>query len=148
MTQYEFYAEATSSASPDTVFALLADAPRWKDWAGPLVREASWDREGDPAPGGVGAIRKLGSKPFYGREEIVHYDPPRRLSYTILSGQPVRNYRADVDLTPVDGGTHIRWSSRFEPAVPGTGAAMRWYLRRIIAGFTRRLARSAERESS
>jgi hypothetical protein len=72
MTQFEFSAEATSSASPDAVFALLADAPTWMDWAGPLVREASWEKEGDPAPGGVGAIRKLGSKPFYGREEIVH----------------------------------------------------------------------------
>jgi uncharacterized protein YndB with AHSA1/START domain len=145
MAEYQFAAEAKSSAAPEQVFALLADAPRWKDWAGPLIREAYWDREGEPAPGGVGAIRRLGSKPFYGREEIVEYDPPRRLSYTIVSGQPVRNYRAEVDLTPLDGGTHIRWASRFEPAVPGTGAAMRWYLRRIIAGFTKRLATYAER---
>src|SRR5437870_4974482 len=117
MGEYAFAAEVTSSATPDAVFAVLADVPRWKEWAGPLVRESYLDREGDSAPGGVGAIRRLGSKPFYGREEIVEYDPPRRLSYVILSGQPVRNYRADIDLTPVDGGTRIRWSSRFEPRV-------------------------------
>ena len=140
MAEYAFFVEATSTASPDEVFALLADAPGWKDWAGPLIREAHWDREGQPPPGGVGAIRRLGSKPFYGREEIVQYDPPHRLSYTILSGQPVRNYRADVDLTPVEGGTHIRWAGRFEPKVPGTGSLMRWYLGRIVGGFTRRLA--------
>lgn len=148
MARYEFSAEATSSASPAEVFELLADAPRWTTWAGPLIREASWDREGDPPPGGVGAVRRLGAKPFYAREEIVVYEPPRRLSYTILSGQPARNYRADVDLTPTDGGTHIRWAGSFEPKIPGTGLAMRWYLRLIIAGFTRRLARYAERDST
>jgi uncharacterized protein YndB with AHSA1/START domain len=145
MTEYSFAVEATSAASPEAVFALVTDVPRWKVWAGPLIRESYLEREGGPPPGGIGAIRRLGSKPFYGREEIVEYDPPRRLSYVILSGQPVRNYRADVDLTPVDGGTHIRWAGRFEPLVPGTGALIRWYLRRIIAGFARRLARFAER---
>ena len=148
MATYEFSAEATSSASPAKVFDLLADAPGWTTWAGPLIRDASWAREGTPPPGGVGAVRRLGARPFYASEEIVEYERPRRLSYTILSGQPARNYRADVDLTPVDRGTHIRWAGSFEPKIPGTGPAMRWYLRLIIAGFTRRLARHAERDST
>ena len=145
MTEYSFATEATSNAAPEVVYAVLADAPRWKDWAGWFIRESSWEREGTPSPGGVGAVRRLGAKPFYGREEIVRYDPPRQLSYTILSGQPVRNYQADVELTPVDSGTRIRWSSRFEPKVPGTGPFMRWYLGRIVAGLTRRLAAHAEK---
>ena len=41
MAEYSFSAEATSSAPPDVVFALLADATVWKDWAGPLIRELS-----------------------------------------------------------------------------------------------------------
>jgi len=145
MPEYSFSAEATSSAAPDAVFALLADATVWKDWAGPLIRDSFWEREGTPPPGGVGAIKRLGAKPVYSREETVEYDPPKRYSYTILSGQPVRSYRADVDLTPVDGGTHIRWAGRFEPKIPGTGPFMRWYLGRIIAGFTRRLAAYPEK---
>jgi len=145
MPEYSFSAEATSSAAPDAVFALLADATVWKDWAGPLIRDSFWEREGTPPPGGVGAIKRLGAKPVYSREETVEYDPPKRYSYTILSGQPVRSYRADVDLTPVDGGTHIRWAGRFEPKIPGTGPFMRWYLGRIIAGFTKRLAAYPEK---
>jgi hypothetical protein len=95
----------------------------------------------------VGAIRRLGSKPVYGREEIVLYEPPARLSYTILSGQPVRRYRADVVLTALDGGgTHITWSGSFEPSVPGTGAVLRWWYKRLIGGFARRLARYAEHQ--
>jgi len=140
MAEYSFSAEATSSAPPDVVFALLADATVWKDWAGPLIRESFWEREGTPPPGGVGAIKRLGAKPAYSREETVEYEPPKRYSYTILSGQPVRTYRADVELTLVDGGTHIRWAGRFEPKIAGTGPFMRWYLGRIVAGFAKRLA--------
>ena len=140
MTEYSFSTDATSSASPDVVFAVLADATRWKDWAGVFIRESFWEREGQPPPGGVGAIRRLGAKPVYAREEIALYEPPRRLSYTILSGQPVRNYLADVVLTPVDGGTHVRWSFHFEPKIPGTGRIMRWFLGRIVVGLARHLA--------
>jgi hypothetical protein len=145
MPEYTFSAEATSSAAPDAVFALLADATVWKDWAGPLIRQSFWEREGTPPPGGVGAIKRLGAKLVYSREETVEYDPPRRYAYSMLSGQPVRSYRADVELRPVDGGTHIRWAGRFEPKIPGTGPFMRWYLGRIVAGFTKRLAAAAEK---
>jgi hypothetical protein len=140
MASYSFATEATTSASPEVVFALLADATRWKDWAGPMIRQSFWEREGSPPPGGIGAVKRLGSRPFFSREETVGYDPPHHYSYAMLSGQPVRSYRADVDLVVVDGGTRIRWASTFEPRVPGTGAFMRWYLQKIVAGFTRRLA--------
>ena len=145
MREYSFAAEATSSATPDVVYAVLADATRWKDWAGWFVRESSWEREGTPPPGGVGAIKKLGGKPIYSREETVDYDPPKHYAYRIVSGPPVKAYRADVDLTPVDGGTHIRWAFRLEPRIPGTGAFMRLYFGRIVTGLARRLAAAAER---
>lgn len=138
-----FVVTVTSSAAPEQVFAVLADGSRWCEWAGPLVRRSMWEREGEPAPGGVGAIRRLGRAGVYGREQIVEYDAPRRLSYVILSGQPVRHYRADVDLVPDGGGTRIEWRGDFEPTVPLTGTAMRWYFAAIVRGFARRLARHA-----
>ena len=146
MAEYSFSTEATSSVGPDVVFAILADATGWKDWAGPFIRESFWEREGTPAPGGVGAIKRLGGKPVYSREETVAYEPPTHYAYRILSGQPVKAYRADVDLTPVDAGTRIRWSFRVEPKIPGTGAFMRFYLGRIVAGLARRLAAYAEKQ--
>jgi len=145
VSEYTFSAEATSTASPDALFAILADATSWREWAGWFVRESSWEREGTPPPGGIGSIRKVGAKPVYGREETVAYDPPKHFAYRILSGQPVKSYRADVELTPTDGGTHIRWSGKFEPSIPGTGPFMRWYFGRLVAGFSRRLAAYAER---
>src|ERR1043166_7121475 len=142
MSQQSYVIEANATAPPEVVFALLADGAGWKAWAGPFIQESSWERTGDP-PGGVGAIRRLGWRRFASREEIVAYDPPRHLAYTMLSGQPVRNYRADVELTAHDGGTHIRWSATFTPLLPGTGPLLRVYLRAIVGGFARRLATPA-----
>jgi uncharacterized protein YndB with AHSA1/START domain len=140
MATQSFEVSARSATAPPRLFELLADAKSWPAWAGPIIREAYWEREGTPAPGGVGAIRKVGGKPFYGREEVIEYEPPHRYVYTMLSGQPVRDYRAVVELTPDGTGTLIRWRSTFRPVIPGTGGLMRSYLRRIIAGFAKRLA--------
>ncbi len=145
---HTFAVSARSAAPPERVFAVLADASRWSEWAGPLVRTSSWEREGDPQPGGVGAIRRLGSSRVFSREQILAYDAPRHLAYTILSGQPVRRYRADVRIAPDGEATRIDWSAEFEPKVPGTGALIAWYLGVIVGGFARRLARYAERTAS
>jgi uncharacterized protein YndB with AHSA1/START domain len=136
---------ARSAAPPERVFAILADGARWSEWAGPVIRRSWWDREGDPAPGGVGALRRLGTRQFASCEEIVAYDPPTHLAYTIVSGQPVRGYRADVRLSPDGSGTRIDWSGTFEPLIPGTGAALRWWFTQLVGGFARRLAERAER---
>lgn len=137
-----------SQASPEAVFAVVADAARWSEWAGPLVPRSALERPGAPEPNGVGAIRKLGSPPFWSREEIVEHDPPGRLAYVLRSGLPVRHYRSVVDLSPTDGGTTICWRSSFEPALAGTGRVMRAILRRTVAGFARRLAAHAARPAA
>ena len=140
--------EARSAAPPDVVFELLADATTWQDWAGLTVPRSRWEREGVPAPGGVGAVRRLGRGPFGASEEILAYDPPHRLSYTVLSGLPVRRYRADVELEPDGDGTRIRWRAAFEPTVPGTGALLRRFLTATLGSFARRLAAYAATRSA
>jgi hypothetical protein len=126
------------------VFALLADATSWPRWAGPVVAHGSWEREGIPAPGGAGAIRKLGRWPMFGREQIVAFEPPSHHAYTMVSGNPVRNYRADVTLEPDGDGTLITWSATFEPSIPGTGSLVERTYRTLIGSFARRLAAYAE----
>lgn len=146
MAKQSFEALAETAAPPAVVFALLADSTGWRKWAGPLIRESTWDREGQPAPGGVGAVRKLGGRPVYSREEIVVYDPPHHLGYVMVSGPPVRGYRADVYLTESSGGTRITWRATFTPLIPGTGSLLRLALGGVVRGFTRRLADYAARQ--
>jgi uncharacterized protein YndB with AHSA1/START domain len=143
---YEVTAHAASP--PERVFTLLADATSWPRWAGFLVADASWEREGIPPPGGAGAIRKLGRWPMYGREEILAYEPPAHLAYTIVRGQPVRNYRADVMLTRDGNGTLITWAATFDPLIPGTGTLVTAFFRRIITTFANGLADYAVKQWS
>jgi uncharacterized protein YndB with AHSA1/START domain len=145
METYDLRVRAGAPAA--TVFTVLADATRWREWAGAMISTSDWEREGQPPPGGVGAIRKLGRWPAFTREEILEFDPPSHLAYTIRSGFPVRGYHADVDLDDDGvGGSTIHWSGAFAPKVPGTGALLAAVLARIVLGYARAAAREAERQ--
>jgi uncharacterized protein YndB with AHSA1/START domain len=137
-----------SAAAPQEVFDLVSDATTWSRWAGPMIMKSWWGREGDGAPGGVGAVRRLGTKLFSTQEEITEYDPPHYLAYTILGRSPVRDYRAIVSLDPDGDGTRITWAGAFEPAVPGTGALMELILKLIVGSMARRLARYAAAQAA
>ncbi len=82
------------------------------------------------------------------REEVLTWDPSTHLAYTILSGFPVRNYRADVTLSPDAGGTRILWAATFDELVPGTARLTELMLRRMIGGFASGLARYAAKTPS
>jgi Polyketide cyclase / dehydrase and lipid transport len=141
MANYRFETNVRSSDEPDEVFARLADIPSWARWGGPFVREAIVDRAGAPDPRGVGAIRKVGSRPFYAREEIIEFEPPRHMAYVLRGRAPLRSYRGDVDLSPAPGGgTAIRWQGAVEPLVPGSGPAVAALFRAVVRDLARRLA--------
>jgi hypothetical protein len=149
-----FSVEATTPASPDAVYRLLADAPSWARWAGPLITSAVWETE--PRADTTGGVRRLGRPPFMVREEIVAAEPPHRHAYRLLSGQPVRSYDVDVRITPVGGSgdqlphtgedarTRVVWSGSVVALVPGTGWLVQRLLRRMLGGFARRLAAAAQ----
>jgi uncharacterized protein YndB with AHSA1/START domain len=136
-----------SAASPERVWAVLADARRWSEWA--PFRTSVLEREGAPDADGVGALRRFGTGPVMSREEVVAFEPPHRLAYELRSGLPLRDYHAEVTLTPwPEGGTEIAWRSRFTPRIPGTGPLFRGLLQRILTDVATRLARRAERDQA
>ena len=136
---------ARSAAPVERVFALLADSSRWHEWAGPMVLRSWWEREGDPPPGGIGAIRRLGMRGASSREEIVGYEPPRHLAY-VWHTRIVRDYRADVRLEPDGTGTRIVWGGSFTPTLVGPASVMRRFFTTTVGSFARRLAAYAEQE--
>ncbi len=125
---------AVSAAEPDTIYALLAEGSTWPTWS--PIGSFELERPGPTAPEGLGAIRVFRTGRTVSREELVELVPGRRLSYRLLSGLPLRGYRADVDLTPDGTGTRIRWHSTFRPRVPGTG----WLYRLVLGRFIQRCA--------
>ena len=131
-----------SAAPPAAVFALLVDGETWPRWS--PIEAFELERSGDPPPEGVGAIRVFRRGRTTGRDEIVEVVPGRRLSYRSLSGLPVRDYRAHVDLEADDDGTAIRWQASFSPKVPGTGRLLERGLKRFLEQCARGLAEHAE----
>ena len=72
------------------------------------------------------------------------WDPPHHLAYRILSGFPVRNYRADVTLTPNGTGTRIEWTGSYDAKWPGTGAVLASFLGSMMRRFAGDLASYAD----
>jgi uncharacterized protein YndB with AHSA1/START domain len=131
---------AHSAAPPERVFELLADARSWPVWGKFDAVEVS----GGP---GVGEERFFRTGRIRNHERVVEFDPPRLFGYLSVAGLPVRDYRADVTLTPPaggDGGTDIRWHSTFRGKLPGIGWLVARTLRKFIAETAEALARAAE----
>ena len=142
MGRSSFVVRARTSASPAFVFALLADAPAWAEWAGPAVPSARWEA-GTPA--GAGAVRRLGAGPLTVREQVVLHEPPDAFSYVLLTGFRWHGYRADVRLEPDDGGTRIEWRGQVSTPVPRLDRLLVRPFRGLVEDFAERLARRAER---
>jgi hypothetical protein len=145
MAEQEISVRAWTPASPAEVYRLLRDGATWPVWS-PLD-SFELEREGREGGESLGAHRIFRTGRSTSREEIVELRPDRRLSYALLSGLPLRDYRADVDLEPRDGGTAIHWHSRFHPLYPGTGILFRLTLGKFIKRCANGLADYAARAS-
>jgi uncharacterized protein YndB with AHSA1/START domain len=134
------------AAPPEIVFGVLTDHRRYPEITS--LRKAELEREGEPAPNGVGAIRVLTVAGPPMREEVIAYEPPRRFSYKILSGLPVRDHVGTVELEPSDGGTKVTYAIRTTPTVPLGGAAVILVLKQAIKGLLAGVAKESERRAA
>ncbi|GAB3684935.1 SRPBCC family protein [Actinocorallia lasiicapitis] len=110
-------ATVTTSAAPETVFRHLAVAEAWPVWMRLPVR-ARRTVAGTPDPNGLGAVRLI----FPIKERVVAYEPSGHYAYVMINISPIKGYRADVRLTPKDGGTQIEYAAVGDPAIPAAGA--------------------------
>jgi Polyketide cyclase / dehydrase and lipid transport len=145
---FSFEINRTTRAPAATLFRLETDGARWSEWAKPLIAQSSWERQGDPAPGGVGAVRKVGMWPMLMREKTIAYEKDRRHAYAQIGPRlPAKDYRAELLLTPnATGGTDLRWIGSFTERMRGTGPLMRVFLRGVVWFLARQLVKAAERK--
>jgi hypothetical protein len=143
--RWSLEARAHSSAPVTDIWSLVGEADRWKEWS--FLTRSELERNGDPAPDGVGAVRRFTRYGIGSREEVTAWEPPGHLGYRILSGFPVREYWADVTLTPEGSGTLITWSASFDPLVPGTGRLMTLVLKQLLSRFATGAARYGEQRA-
>jgi uncharacterized protein YndB with AHSA1/START domain len=133
---YEIDRRAVVPAPPAAVWADLVDGRSWPTWS-PLGSYELVTAGSDGPDTPLGEVRIFRTKQVVGeseaREEVVEVVPERRLSYVLLGGLPLDGYRADIDLTPVDGGTEVRWRSTFS-----AGAVRGRFYRRFLGLFIQR----------
>ena len=136
-------ASANSTASAEAVFALLASGESWPQWS--AIKSFVLETPGLDSCEGVGAVRRWNSGLMTTREEVVELTAPTKFAYTLLSSKLVlvRDYRADVDVTPTDTGCTVVWSAVFRPKIPGTGWFWRLALSKLSASLAKGVAEYA-----
>jgi uncharacterized protein YndB with AHSA1/START domain len=133
-------------APPETVFDVLTDHRRYADIT--PMRKSALEREGEPVPNGVGAIRVLSSVGPPLREEVLVYEPPSRFSYKLLSGAPVRDHVGTVQLTPAGENTTVTYAVRTIPTLPLVGGAVVAVTRQAIKQLLSGISTEAERRAA
>lgn len=134
------------AAPPEVVFDVLTDHRRYNEIT--PVRKAELEREGEPAPNGVGAIRVLTVVPPPMREEVIAYERPSRFSYKVLSGLPVRDHVGTVELKAVGGGTEMVYAVKSTPTIPLAGSVFMVILKKAIRDLIAGVAKESERRAA
>lgn len=110
---YEGTAETRVAAPAAVVFAAATDHEDMTTW----VREVDAVRlvvEGTDRVG-LGAVREVVAGGFTVREEVVGWDPPRRMDYRIVSGMPgVADNGMVLTVVPEAAGTRLRVDVRVQ----------------------------------
>ena len=127
-------------APPQSVWDVYTDHANWSAWAGiPKSRLAT---EGSPDRNGTGAVRVLGQGPASAHEEVLEFEPPKRMTYRVVKGPlPMKNHLGEVMFEPDGDGTRVTWRCRFDSRVPGLGWPMRALVTRIFRNALEGLAR-------
>jgi len=127
------------AAPPQTVWERYTDHVSWTDWAG--LGRVRLERTGVPAPNGVGCVREISSFGVKVYEEVLSFDPPRRMTYRIgRGGLPIRDHEGEVVFEPSGGGTLVTWRCRFNSRVPGLGGLFRAFVARLFRNALHNLA--------
>ena len=134
------------AAPPEVVFDVLTDHRRYNEIT--PVRKAELEREGEPSPNGVGAIRVLTVAGPPMREEVIAYERPQRFSYKILSGLPVRDHVGTVELKAVGGGTEMAYAVKTTPTIPLAGPVFMVILKKAIRDLMAGVAKESERRAA
>lgn len=142
----EFTLTRTTTAPIKTVFEALTDHRAIADyvWA---VRRSTLDREGNPAPNGVGAVRRIEAVGPAIVEEIIDYQRPARYAYKMLSGAPVRDHVGTVELREEGTGTVVSWHLRSTPKISGIDWLLLPVLKRVIGELLKGAVKAAEGKS-
>ena len=121
MPQHEVRIQETIAATPERVFAFLADHENFARLFGGSCTRV---KDGEGHVNGLGSVRRIGPGPLSFDETIVTYEPSHRLEYAITRGGPLKNHRGTLELQAVNGGTRLDYVIRFDGKLPLVGSVV------------------------
>ncbi len=134
-----------STASPETLFDLVANAEQWKHWAGPVALTSYFSYLGPGQDGELGAIRALGPGLAVARERTTIHERPHRYGYEMAKDlAPLRGYHSILEFETHPAGTVVTWSGSFQESFPGSGRVIGAAMRPLMKNFLRRLVDHAD----
>jgi uncharacterized protein YndB with AHSA1/START domain len=134
----------TIPAPAEAVFDLLADHAHYDRFRG--INGSELVREGDPAPNGIGALRRIKVRPLSFDEEITAYERPSRLEYLIVKlNVPFEHQGGSIVLTPDGAATHVDWRSSFTVPTPVVGGIQELVWQPVLTRGFRRVLEDVER---
>ena len=137
-----FTLHRTFDAPIARVFDAFTDHRRYAEMT--PVRKSTLDREGDPPPNGVGAVRRLAIAGPPIVEEITGYERPTFFAYEARKGLPVREHRGEVRLRDIGGRTEMTYTVSFTGLVPRSEPVVGLVLRQAVGGLVRGIAKHVE----
>jgi uncharacterized protein YndB with AHSA1/START domain len=134
----------TIAGPPEPIFDVLADHANYDRFRG--IQGSELIREGDPPPNGLGAMRRIRSRPATFEEEITQFERPRRLDYLIVRlNLPFEHEGGSIRLTPEDGATRVDWRSSYRVPIPVIGGMQEQVWQLLLNRGFRRVLEDVER---
>ena len=134
----------TIPAPAEDVVERLADHANYDRFRG--INGSELIREGEPAPNGVGALRRIKVTPLSFDEEITTYERPSRLDYRIVKlNVPFEHHGGTITLTPEGDATHVDWQSSFTVPTPVVGGLQERVWHPLLTRGFRRVLEDVER---
>lgn len=136
----KFEVQQVIDAPVQVVWDRYTDHASWTEWAG--LGQVRLVREGAPLRNGVGCVRAISNGPLTVYEEVVSFDPPRRMTYRLVRGPvPMKDHFGEVLFEPNGHGTLVTWRCQFNSAIPGLGGLFRVLIARMFRSTLAKLAR-------
>ena len=129
----EIHMRQRFAAPPENVFTAITDHVGMQKWM--PGSKITLDREGTPAPNGLGAIRRIRAGGLTILEEVVRFDPPREMQYKVLKAGPIIEHLGTIRVEPSgDGGSLVDYTIRFTTPMWMGGELLAKLIARILGG--------------
>jgi uncharacterized protein YndB with AHSA1/START domain len=90
------------------------------------------DPEGLTTRNGKGAVRVINQLGFSGAEKILDFNPPNRMTYSVIKGLPVKSHLGEIILYQESGYTKIDWVVKFHSTIPGMNLLLSYFINKTL----------------